>query len=148
MSSPRRHIFSRSDLPEGIPHMKRRSALQSILAACGLTAAAAPVSTIQLHTDLEVRADSERQLLLDFENLFLPRIRKAPGFKDAKLLKFRKANIGEPPARYNYRLVQTFTTEELREKWTTNPDHKTAWHTVIEKHVKTPFIAYLFDARG
>ena len=26
--------------------------------------------------------------------LFLPRIRKAPGFIDAKLLKFRKANVG------------------------------------------------------
>ena len=128
--------------------MKRRSALQSLLAACGLTTAAAPVPTIQLHTDLEVKTESERQLLSDFEKLFLPRIRKAPGFIDAKLLKFRKANIGEPHARYNYRLVQTFTTEELREKWTINPDHKIAWHTAIEKHVKTPFIAYLFDARG
>ncbi len=130
--------------------MKRRVALQSILTASAFSAGAeaAAGSAIQLHTDLEVKADSETQLLADFDKLFLPRIRKAPGFIDAKLLKFRKANIGTAPERYNYRLVQTFASEELREKWTAHADHKIAWHTAIEKHVKTPFIAYLFDSRG
>lgn len=129
--------------------MKRRVVFQSILTAgaFGAVADGATPGAIQLHTDLEVKPDSEKQLLADFEKLFLPRIRKAPGFIDAKLLKFRKANIGTAPERYNYRLVQTFTSEELREKWTTNPDHKIAWHTAIERHVKTPFIAFLFDAR-
>jgi heme-degrading monooxygenase HmoA len=135
--------------------MIRRQAFRSLLArlsAFGIAGAAAPLASaatpaIQLHTDLEVKAGSEAQLLSDFEKLFLPRIRKAPGFVDAKLLKFRKANIGQAPDRYNYRLVQTFTSEELREKWTVHEDHKIAWHTAIEKHVKTPFIAFLYDVR-
>jgi len=130
--------------------MKRRVALQTILTAGAFSAAADAVTmgTIQLHTDLEVKLDAEKQLLADFEKLFLPRIKKAPGFIDAKLLKFRKANIGTTPERYNYRLVQTFASEELREQWTTNPDHKIAWHTAIERHVKTPFIAYLFEMKS
>ncbi len=127
--------------------MKRRNAITAMfVGALGVSAAAASPA-IQLHTDLEVKAGSEQQLLADFEKLFLPRIRKAPGFIDAKLLKFRRANIGTAPERYNYRLVQTFSSEELREKWTLNPDHKVAWHTAIEKHVRTPFIAYLYDVQ-
>jgi heme-degrading monooxygenase HmoA len=103
---------------------------------------------IQLHTDLAVKPQSETQLYADFEKLFLPRIRKAPGFVEAKLLRFRRANVGAAPERYNHRLVQVFTTEELREKWTVHPDHKVAWHEAIEKHVETPFAAYLYDIKG
>ncbi len=128
--------------------MKRRTMMSVVLAAgSAVSAGAAPKQGIQLHTDLEVKAHSEQQLLADFEKLFLPRIRKAPGFIDARLLKFRKATVGQAPERYNYRLIQTFSTEELREKWTMHPDHKIAWHTAIEKHVQTPFVAYLYDLR-
>ena len=128
--------------------MKRRERVSTLLAAGAVNSAvAAPSHGIQLHTDLEVKAQSEQRLLADFDKLFLPRIRKAPGFVDARLLKFRKANVGQAPDRYNYRLVQTFTTEELREKWSTHADHKIAWHTAIEKHVQTPFVAYLYDVR-
>jgi hypothetical protein len=35
----------------------------------------------------------------------------------------------------------------LREKWVAHEDHKIAWHVAIEKHVRTPFVAYLFDVR-
>ncbi|MEP7366608.1 MAG: hypothetical protein ABI972_25400 [Acidobacteriota bacterium] len=126
--------------------MNRRNVLTAIIAAtAGGTRAPAAEKPIQLHTDLEVKQGSEKALLADFEKLFLPRIRKAPGFVDAKLLKFRKANVGQAHDRYNYRLVQSFTTEELREKWTVHEDHKIAWHTAIEKHVNTPFVAYLFE---
>lgn len=86
-------------------------------------------------------------MLDDFDKRFLPNIRKAPGFIDAKLLKFRRANIGKAPERYNYRLVQTFDSEENREKWTHAEAHKVAWHEALEAYVKTPFIAYLYDIR-
>jgi heme-degrading monooxygenase HmoA len=127
--------------------MKRRVAVQSMFALGAAQTLSAAAPPIQLHTDLQVKPESEKQLLADFEKLFLPRIRKAPGFVEAKLLKFRRANVGPSPDRYNYRLVQIFSSEELREKWTAHEDHKIAWHTAIEKHVKTPFVAYLYDVQ-
>jgi len=98
--------------------MKRRVALQSILTAGAFSAFAdaATRAAIQPHTVLEVKLDAEKQLLAHFEKLFLPWIKKAPGFIDAKLLQSGKANIGTAPERYNNRLVQTLASEELREK--------------------------------
>ena len=128
--------------------MNRRKLLfvSSALAA----AAAAPPEdiAIQFHTDLEVKPGSEAALLADFDRLFLPRIRRSAGFVDARLLKFRRANVGSAPERYNYRLVQIFRSEELHEKWTVHADHKIAWHEAIEKHVRTPFVAYLYDVNA
>ena len=74
--------------------MKRRNLMKAFVAlgAGSAAASAASLKPIQLHTDLEVKPEAEKQLLEDFDKLFLPRIRKAPGFIDAKLLKFRKAN--------------------------------------------------------
>jgi heme-degrading monooxygenase HmoA len=100
---------------------------------------------IQLHTDLHVKPEEEARLLEDFHALYLPRISKAPGFIEARLLKFRRANVGKAPEHFNYRLVQIFETEELRDAWTTAEGHKIAWHEAIESHVKVPFIAYLYD---
>jgi heme-degrading monooxygenase HmoA len=92
-----------------------------------------------------VKPGSEQKLLDDFDKLFLPRIRKAPGFIDAKLVRFVKANVGAAPERYNYRLIQIFESEALREKWLQMEEHKVAWHTAIESHVQTPFVAYLYE---
>ena len=108
--------------------------------------AAAPAKMpIQLHTDMHVKPEEEQQLIKDFHNLYLPAVKKAPGFIDATLVKFVKANIGKAHEHHNYRLVQVFETEELREKWTLMEGHKVAWHKAIESHVKVPFIAYLFQ---
>lgn len=132
--------------------MKRRHVLKKLFAASALTAAAPPLeaqgakkSPIQLHTDLHVKVESEQQLLSDFHKLYLPRIRKAPGFIDAKLLKFKQANVGKAHPHFNYRLVQIFETEALREAWTKNEAHKIAWHSAIEAHVKVPFDAFLYE---
>lgn len=135
--------------------MQRRRVLKS-LAMIGTVpvlpalASAAPAAKhpIQLHTDLNVKLEEEKQLLEDFKKKYLPRVRKAPGFIDAQLLKFRKANIGEAPTGHNYRLVQTFASEELREKWTVAEGHKIAWHEALESHVKVPFTAYLYEING
>jgi len=131
-----------------IQRMKRRTALRSIAGIATASAAQAePGNSIQLHTDLAVPSEKEASLLADFEKRFLPLIRKAPGFIDAKLLKFRQANVGKAPERYNYRLVQIFESEEKREVWTKNPAHKIAWHEALEPYVQTPFVAYLYDIR-
>jgi mRNA-degrading endonuclease RelE of RelBE toxin-antitoxin system len=122
--------------------MRRRHILQSLAAlpVAGLPVAASPGNAIQLHTDLEVPADREAKMLDDFEKRFLSNI-------DAKLLKFRQANVGKAHERYNYRLIQTFDSEENRVKWTHAEGHKVAWHEALEAYVKTPFIAYLYDIR-
>lgn len=116
-----------------------------MVAAHSAIEAAPAKRSIQLHTDLQVKPGSESKLIDDFHNLFLPRIRKAPGFVDAKLVRFVKANVGSAPVRYNYRLIQIFESEELREKWLLMEEHKIAWHQAIESHVQTPFVAYLYE---
>lgn len=125
--------------------MKRRTIVTTLLAAPLAAQQRAAKAAIQLHTDLEVKPGEAEKLVADFHAVFLPLIRKAPGFIDAKLLRFRRANVGSAPERYNYRLVQIFESEEQREKWTVAPGHKKAWHEAIESHVKTPFVAYLYD---
>ena len=132
--------------------MKRRNVLKKLFAASALAGAATPLEAqrtgnapIQLHTDLHVKLEEELQLLADFHNLFLPRIRKAPGFIDARLLKFKQANVGKAHPHFNYRLVQIFESEQLREAWTKAEGHKVAWHKAIEPHVKVPFDAFLYE---
>ena len=129
--------------------MKRRTVFEKLLAAAaaaapGAAAAAGP-GPIHLHTDVHVKAGEEKQLIEDFHKLFLPRISKAPGFIDAKLVKFVKANVGKAHPHHNYRLIQVFQSEALREAWSTADGHKVAWHTAIESHLKTPFDAFLFE---
>ncbi len=126
--------------------MNRRTVMMSALAGQAVLVAQGSKGKlpIELHTDLHVKLEEEEQLIKDFHALYLPRIQKAPGYVDARLLKFDSATIGKAPEFYNYRLVQVFETEELRDKWTVHPDHKIAWHTALEAHVKTPFIAYRY----
>ena len=130
--------------------MNRRTALKSVIAAPAALMAQPGKGglPIELHTDLHVKLEEEAQLLKEFHDLYLPRIRKAPGFVSAKLLKFENANIGKAPEHYNYRMVQVFQTEELREKWTLHEDHKIAWHKAIESHVQVPFIAFRYKVTG
>jgi len=126
--------------------MKRRAVFQGVLAAAAAPAVpAAGPGPIQLHTDIHVKAGHEQKLLDDFHNLFLPRIRKAPGFIDAKLIKFVKANVGKAHPHFNYRLVQVFESEQQREAWSVAEGHKIAWHTAIESHLQVPFDAYLYQ---
>ena len=131
--------------------MKRRSLFKSLVTAPGLAgfgvtlAAQSKPAPIQLHTDIHVKAEEEKQLIDDFHKLYLPRIRKAQGFIGAKLLKFKQSNIGTAPDHINYRLIQVFETEALREQWSVHPDHKVAWHQAIESHLKVPFTAWVFE---
>lgn len=129
--------------------MNRRKAITALLAGTAV-AAAKPSGNgpIQLHTDMHVKLEEEQQLLSDFEKLYLPAVRKAPGFIDAKLLKFEKATIGKAPEHFNYRLIQVFATEEQRVAWTLAEGHKTGWHVAIEKHLKVPFDAYLYSTKA
>ena len=105
---------------------------------------------IQLHTDFLVNLDREEEFLNAFRNEWLPRVRKAPGFIEGKMLKLRKANVGEAPTQVNYRICQTFETEEQRIAWSESEEHHKCW-PLLEKPLNRPpgtkwlFTAYLFD---
>jgi heme-degrading monooxygenase HmoA len=127
--------------------MNRRKTLKT-LAALGAGAALpaqAAGKPIQLHCDLEVDPAQEKTMVANYEKTFRPAISKQPGFVDVKLLKFRKAIMGDPPSKSFYRLIISFATEEQRVTWVAHDDHQRAWPT-IEKTLKgAKLVAWLYD---
>ncbi len=118
--------------------MNRRNTLKTLAAAAAGSAAIpadAAANPIQLHVDLEVDMAKEKEMLNNFKTTFRPAISRQPGFVDVKLMKLRKALMGNAPGSFNYRLLISFQTEELRLKWVASDDHQKAWPT-IEKNLK------------
>ncbi|HEX2324042.1 MAG TPA: hypothetical protein VHQ00_01520 [Chloroflexota bacterium] len=105
---------------------------------------------VQLHTDFLVDLEREQEFVDAWRNEWLPRVSGASGFVEGRLLKLRQANVGDPPAQLNYRLVQVFRSEELRHAWSEAPGHAGAWPP-LERPLKMPpgtrwlFTALLFD---
>lgn len=128
--------------------MNRRTSLKTLAAVAAGSAAVpseAAANPIQLHVDLEVDMAKEKELLANFRNTFKPTISKQPGFVEVKLMKFRKAMVGNGPGAWNYRLLISFQTEEQRTKWVAADDHQRAWPT-IEKCLKgQKAAAWLYD---
>jgi hypothetical protein len=128
--------------------MKRRTCLQTMLAA-GAGAAGAlgavTVHTIQLHVDLAVDLDKEREMLHNFETIFRPEAAKHPGYIDVKMLKLRTALQGGVPAGVNYRFALTYQSEELRKKWAASPEHQKVWPTIENTLSSKNYTVLLFD---
>jgi len=127
--------------------MNRRTSIKAIAAVGAAAALPAPAAAnpIQLHVDLDVDTVKEKDLVANFQKVFQPTIRKQPGFVDVRLLKFRKAMVGEGPGKWSYRLLISFQTEEQRLKWVASDDHQKVWPT-IERNLKgTKFAAWLYD---
>src|SRR4051812_33735616 len=129
--------------------MKRRTHLKALLLApLGLSLGQAQVRTanpIHLFVEMEVDPASEKEMLNNFHNIFVPEAKKHPGFISVKLMKFRQvmqANITTA----NYRFELEFESEELRQKWIKTPEHKRVWPTV-EKFIKSQkdYPVVLFD---
>ena len=105
---------------------------------------------VQLHTDFLVDLAREQAFVDAWRQEWLPRVSAAPGFVEGRLLKLRQANVGDPPTQLNYRLVQVFQSEELRQAWSEAPEHAGAWPP-LERPLKLPpgtrwlFTALLFD---
>lgn len=130
--------------------MNRRTNL-AVMISGALAAAAvngAGNSPIQLHVDLQVAPEREKELADNYKNTFRPAIRKQPHFVDVKLLKFRSAPAGTNTSNANYRLVLSFDTEEARQQWVKTDLHQRVWPT-IEKTLKSAqFNALLYDPIG
>lgn len=127
--------------------MKQLNRRQSIaaLAAVAAAAAAAPANPIQLHVDLEVDPAKAATMEANFKKVFRPTISKQPGFVDVKLLKFRKAMMGDGPKTSFYRLLISFQTEEQRTTWVASADHQKAWPTIESQLKGAKFGAWLYD---
>ena len=118
-----------------------------------MTVAVAKGRGIQLHTDFLVDPAREQEFVDAWRNEWLPRVQKAQGFVEGRLLKLRKANVGDPPTQLNYRLIQVFESEEARDAWSKTEIHHEAW-PLLEKPLNRPpgtkwlFTAYLFDEQA
>src|SRR5208337_864143 len=105
--------------------MKRRTYLKTMLAAGAGAAgglAAGPGHPIELHVDLAVDPDREKEMLHNFETVFRPEAAKHPGYIKVKLLKLRTILQGSAPAGVNYRFSLAYQSEELRQKWVASPE--------------------------
>jgi heme-degrading monooxygenase HmoA len=128
--------------------MKRRTYLQTMLAA-GAASAAAQVADsalpIQLHVDMIVDPAKEKEMLKNFETIFRPAASKQPGYIDVKMLKLRSTLMGKAPAGVNYRFALTFQSEELRQKWIASDVHQKVWPTIENTLSTKNYTVMLFD---
>ncbi|MBL8230372.1 MAG: hypothetical protein JNL98_17920 [Bryobacterales bacterium] len=99
---------------------------------------------IQLHVDLEVDAGKEADLVKTFKTVFRPTISKQQGFVDVKLMKLRSVPVGVAPST-RWRLLISFTTEELRQKWVAADDHQQVWPQMEKCLTGNKFSAVLYD---
>jgi heme-degrading monooxygenase HmoA len=128
--------------------MNRRKSIHTLAAASAAAMfplEAAPVNAIQLHVDLEVDPAKEKTLVATFKSTFEPTIRKQKGFVDVKLLKFRQDMTGKPPGRFNYRLLISFQTEELRQQWVASADHQRVWPEMEKNLTGQKYVPLLYD---
>ncbi|MFL6417091.1 MAG: DUF4286 family protein [Bryobacteraceae bacterium] len=119
--------------------MKRRTHLKALLfAPLGLSQSQAQVRAakpIYLFVEMEVDPASEKEMLNNFHNIFVPEAKKHPGFISVKMMKFRQVMQGNITAT-NYRFELYFESEELRQKWIKTPEHKRVW-PMVEKFIKS-----------
>ena len=119
--------------------MKRRTHLKTLLlASLGLSNSEAQGkagNSIHLFVEMQVDPASEKQMLDNFHNTFVPEAKKHPGFISVKMMKFQKVMQGSATPT-NYRFELEFESEELRQKWINSPEHKRVWPTV-EKFIKS-----------
>lgn len=113
--------------------------------AGGALPANAASKPIQLHVDLELDPAREQEMVSGFHNTFEPVIRTQPGFVDVKLLKLRSARAGAAPAKYPYRLVISFETEEQRQGWVATADHQRVWPAIKKTLTGSLYSASLYD---
>jgi hypothetical protein len=128
--------------------MNRRTHVKSLLAGgstLGAIQAAETRKPIQLFVEMEVEPRREKEMLDNFQNIFLPEAKKHAGYISVKLLRLRKVLQG-PAQAINYRFELIYESEELRQKWIASPEHQRVWPTV-ERTLKSTkdYTVLLFD---
>jgi hypothetical protein len=100
---------------------------------------------IQIHVDLSIDPAKEAQMLRDFETHFKPAAAQFAGYLDVKIVKLRKAFVGQAPAGMNYRFVLRYESEELRQKWIASDIHQEVWGMIEETLHSKDCDILLFD---
>ena len=128
--------------------LNRRNYLKAMAAAlpAARMAKGAAASPIQLHCDLQLDPAREKEMLENYRKVYLPVLRKQPGFVSVTLLKLRIERQGKAPAGCPYRLIISFQTEEQRVKWVASDAHQKVWPTVENTLLGPKFIALLYDS--
>jgi heme-degrading monooxygenase HmoA len=128
--------------------MTRRNSLLALVATGMAAVPAFPTSpAIHLHVDLFVDPNREQEMVDNFHKIFKPAISRQPGFVEVRLVKLREVKFGQPPAPPKYRLLISFQTEELRQKWVASADHQKAWPAIEKTLTGQKFTAVLFDVQ-
>ena len=127
--------------------LNRRNYLKAMAVALPAAAPAKGAATppIQLHCDLQLDPAREKEMLENYRKVYLPVLRKQPGFVSVTLLKLRIERQGKAPAGCPYRLIISFQTEEQRVKWVASDAHQKVWPTVENTLLGPKFIALLYD---
>jgi antibiotic biosynthesis monooxygenase (ABM) superfamily enzyme len=102
-------------------------------------------SAIELHVDLQVDPEKEKQMLEIFHGRFHAAAAKQPGFIDVKMLKLRSALQGSAPPNANYRFVLRFQREEQRQAWIATPIHRELWPKIEQTLVSKKYTVLLYD---
>jgi hypothetical protein len=100
---------------------------------------------IQIHVDMSVDPAKEEQMLRDFEAHFKPAAARFSGYVDVKIIKLRKAFVGQAPAGVNYRFVLRYESEHLRQKWIASDIHQEVWGMIEQTFWKKNYDVLLFD---
>jgi len=127
--------------------MNRRNYLKAMAAAlpAAQLAKGAAAPPIQLHCDLFLDPKREKEMIGNYNKVYLPVIKKQQGFVSVSLLKLRAENQGKAPKGASHRLIISFQTEELRLKWVNSDDHKRVWPSVENTLLGDKFTALLYD---
>src|SRR5262249_7670994 len=99
---------------------------------------------IQLHCDLSVAPNKEKEVLRNFETIFRPAAAKMDGYIDVRLLKLRTAVYGKAPANVTYRFNLTYKSEELRQKWIASDVHQKVCSTIENLLTSKEYSCVLF----
>jgi len=100
---------------------------------------------IQIHVDLSVDPAKEAQMLRDFQAHFKPAAAQFAGYIDVKIVKLRKAFVGQAPEGMNYRFVLRYENEELRQKWIASDIHQEVWGIIEQTLLIKDCDILLFD---
>jgi hypothetical protein len=85
----------------------------------------------------------EQERLHNFKTIFRPAASKQSGYIDVQMLKLRSALQGKEPG--NYRLVLTFVSEELRQKWIASATQQRVWPTIENTLTSKNYTVLLYD---
>lgn len=92
---------------------------------------------IQLPSDCLVDPARDQEFIDAWRNESLPRVSRTPGFVEGRLLRLRRANVGDQPMQVNYRFVQVFESKKPHHAGSESPEHVPTW-TPLEKPLPRP----------